>query len=301
MTLPESVSGAALATAIVGLAAAAAASGAVWFWLLLSGAGRWFARPRGYRDGLRTGLPWWLRMLLPFAEPLARRLGPHLPLGARKALHAALRRAGVDEDLQPQQIAALALLLAVASGLVAVLAPGGAVSVAIIVLAVAVQAAPWLWLRDAARRREREVQRDLPFYLDVLVLALESGGTLSVALRAATERAPDSALRRAFERVLVDIRTGRGRAEALRALAERMDVAALVPLVAALVQADASGSSLAAVLRAQADQRLAERFTAAERRALEAPVKMLGPLVLCIFPCTFLVLAFPLVMRFVDG
>jgi tight adherence protein C len=173
--------------------------------------------------------------------------------------------------------------------------------VAIIVLAVAVQAAPWLWLRDAARRREREVQRDLPFYLDVLVLALESGGTLSVALRAATERAPDSALRRAFERVLVDIRTGRGRAEALRALAERMDVAALVPLVAALVQADASGSSLAAVLRAQADQRLAERFTAAERRALEAPVKMLGPLVLCIFPCTFLVLAFPLVMRFVDG
>ena len=66
----------------------------------------------------------------------------------------------------------------------------------------------------------------------------------------------------------------------------------------ATLQAESSGASLATVLRAQADQRLHERFARAEKLALEAPVKMLGPLVLCIFPCTFLVLAFPLVMRF---
>jgi tight adherence protein C len=145
------------------------------------------------------------------------------------------------------------------------------------------------------------VTRDLPVYVDMLILALEAGGALSVALRVATDRCPDSVLRRAFERVQVDLRAGRARAEALRALGDRLDVAAITPFVAALVQADGSGASLAAVLRAQADQRLAERFTRAEKLALEAPVKMLGPLVLCIFPCTFLVLGFPVVVRFFDA
>lgn len=301
MTSPDAVTGAALAAAVLGLAAASAAAGAAWLCLTLARAATGLAQLRHRPPAPESGLPLPLRVVLPLAGPLARRLGPRLPLWARQSLHAALRRAGVDEELQPQQLLALATLLgAAALGAVALSRPGPPSWVAVL-LALAVQAWPWLWIRDAARRREREVQRDLPFYLDVLVLALESGGSLSVALRAATERAPDSVLRRAFERVLVDIRAGRGRADALRALADRMDVAALVPLVAALVQADASGASLAAVLRAQADQRLAERFNAAERRALEAPVKMLGPLVLCIFPCTFLVLAFPLVMRFLDG
>jgi tight adherence protein C len=98
-----------------------------------------------------------------------------------------------------------------------------------------------------------------------------------------------------------DLRAGRSRAEALRALGERLDMPAINPLVAALVQADASGGSLAEVLRTQSEQRLNERFARAEKRAMEAPVRMLAPLVLCIFPCTFLILAFPIVMRFFTG
>jgi tight adherence protein C len=260
---------------------------------------RALARHRGgSRMGAGSSLPVWLRLLRAASDPLAGSLGPRIPLWARQSLHARLRRAGIDEELGPQQWVAVQLLLA--AGCVAGLAfaPKGPAALSVGLLALVVQAAPWWWMRDAAGRMEREVLRELPFYLDVLVLALEAGGTLSVALRAATERTPDSVLRRAFDRVQVDIRAGRSRAEALRALADRVDVPTLVPVVAALIQADASGASLAGVLRAQAEQRLAERFNAAERRALEAPVKMLGPLVLCIFPCTFVVLAFPLVMRF---
>jgi tight adherence protein C len=132
----------------------------------------------------------------------------------------------------------------------------------------------------------------------MLTITLEAGGALSVALKVATDRAPDGVLRGAFMRVQGDLRAGRSRREALLALGERLSLPAVDPLVAALVQAESSGASLATVLRAQADQRLHERFARAEKLALEAPVKMLGPLVLCIFPCTFLVLAFPLVMRF---
>jgi tight adherence protein C len=160
---------------------------------------------------------------------------------------------------------------------------------------------PMLWMRDVIARRTQEVVRDLPVYVDMLTLALEAGGALSVALKVATERAPDGVLRRGFLRVQGDLRAGRSRREALQALAERLSVSAVDPLVAALVQAESSGASLASMLRAQADQRLHERFARAEKLALEAPVKMLGPLVLCIFPCTFLVLAFPLVMRVLEG
>ncbi len=289
-----------LALAVGGLAAVSIAAGAAFLWLVVPFARRGLQRRhRGGRPFSGAALPIWLRMLVPLAGLLAEWLGPRLPLWVRQSLHGRLRRAGVDEELQPQQLAALSLLLWGGFIAIVVLAPAGATTLSVVLLGAALQAAPWLWLRSAARRREHEVLRELPFYLDVLVLALEAGGTLSVALRAATERTPDSVLRRAFERVQIDMRAGRSRADALRALAERVDVPTLHPVVAALIQADASGASLAAVLRAQADQRLAERFNAAERRALEAPVKMLGPLVLCIFPCTFLVLAFPLVMRFV--
>jgi tight adherence protein C len=138
-------------------------------------------------------------------------------------------------------------------------------------------------------------------YVDMLTLALEAGGSLSVALKVATERSPDSVLRRAFLRVQGDLRAGRSRVEALRALGDRLDMPAVTPLIASLIQADSSGGSLAAVLRAQSEQRLNERFARAEKRAMEAPVRMLGPLVLCIFPCTFLILAFPIVMRFFSG
>lgn len=246
-----------------------------------------------------AGLPWPLRALTPLGEPVAAWMGPRLPTGLRQSLQRRLRCAGIDEEILPQQWLAISGLAAVVSG-VGTGALGGSASWGMAgVLAGAML--PTLWMRDATARRSHEVIRDLPVYVDMLTLALEAGGALSVALKVATERAPDGVLRRAFMRVQGDLRAGRSRSEALQTLAERISVPAVDTLVAALVQAESSGASLAAVLRAQADQRLQERFARAERLALEAPVKMLGPLVLCIFPCTFLVLAFPLVMRFIDG
>jgi tight adherence protein C len=244
-------------------------------------------------------LPAWIRALQPVLALLAAPLGPRLPAALRERVFLTLRAAEVEEELQPQQFLALGgLHLLCGIAVASILWTFGVLA---IVAGLAVALLPWAWVRDARRRREWEILRDLSVYVDMLTLALEAGGALSVALRVATERMPDSALRRAFHRVQNDLRAGRSRADALRALAQRVDAPSVSSLVAALVQAETSGGSLSGVLRAQSEQRLNERFARAERLALEAPVKLLAPLILCIFPCTFLVLAFPVVVRLLEG
>jgi tight adherence protein C len=283
------------------IAIAAALTASIVAGVLGRRAPAWWQRvTEGRRVAARAEeLPPILRLLLTIAEPLAAWLGPRLPTGSRQSVQRRLRRAGIDEAILPQQWLALCGVSSIGGGAV-VGGVGGSVGWAL-VGAIAGAGLPVLWMRDVIARRTQEVVRDLPVYVDMLTLSLEAGGALSVALKVATERAPDGVLRRAFLRVQGDLRAGRSRGEALQALAERLAVPAVDPLVAALVQAESSGASLASMLRAQADQRLHERFARAEKLALEAPVKMLGPLVLCIFPCTFLVLAFPLVMRVLGG
>jgi len=243
-----------------------------------------------------AALPLWLRVTSALLASSAGRVGPFIPVTMRDSIQELLKRAGFEELLTPPQMVLVALLLGVTASISAL--GVGVAGWIIVVTGLIGFSAPWLWLRSEITSRREQVIRELPMYVDMLTLALEAGGSLSVALKVATERSPDSVLRRAFLRVQGDLRAGRSRVEALRALGERLDIPAVTPLIAALVQADASGGSLAAVLRAQSEQRLNERFALAEKRAMEAPVKMLGPLVLCIFPCTFLILAFPIVMRF---
>lgn len=276
-----------------------AVSSVAMVWLVARGLGRateTLAELRERPEMEATTLPVWLRIPAALLAPSARWLGPLIPVPLRESIQELLKQAGFEELLTPPQMLSVSMsfgvllaLPAFAVGMPAWLLPiAGLVGVG----------APWLWMRSEVTARRDQVIRELPIYVDMLTLALEAGGSLSVALKVATERSPDSVLRRAFQRVQGDLRAGRSRVEALRALGDRLDMPAVTPLIAALIQADSSGGSLAAVLRAQSEQRLNERFSRAEKRAMEAPVRMLGPLVLCIFPCTFLILAFPIVIRF---
>lgn len=284
---------------VAALTAVAVATSIFWVLRLLSSSVDRVVQLRQSDESIPAVLPFWIRAPVAAVEPTAAWLGPHIPVSIRGRVQEQLKRAGVEDELTPPQFLSLAAVSAVVAGLAATVLQ---FSLTMVVLALATGfVMPWLWLRDLVESRRDEVIRELPLYVDMLTLALEAGGSLSVALKVATERSPDSVLRRAFIRVQGDLRAGRSRAEALRALGERLDMPAISPLVAALVQADASGGSLAAVLRAQSEQRLNERFARAEKRAMEAPVRMLGPLVLCIFPCTFLILGFPIVMRFLQA
>jgi tight adherence protein C len=156
---------------------------------------------------------------------------------------------------------------------------------------------PGIWLSDRLSLRRRDLLKSLPFFLDIITLCVEAGLNLSGALNQAVQRGPKGVLRDELQKVLRDVRAGKQRAEAMRAMAERLGESVIANLVTSLIQAENLGMNLGPVLRAQAEQRRSERFLRAEKLAMEAPVKMLLPLIAFIFPCTFIVLGFPIVMK----
>jgi len=158
-----------------------------------------------------------------------------------------------------------------------------------------------MWLRRLLQERERQISRELPAYLDLLTVCVEAGATLTSGARLIVAKAPATPLRGYFERVLREVRSGRPRAEAFVHVAGMHGVESLSTLANALAHAEAAGMSLGQILRTQSEQRTAERFARAEKLAMQAPVKMLGPLIFCIFPCTFIVLAVPIAVRMLEA
>jgi tight adherence protein C len=228
-------------------------------------------------------------------------LGPALSPAYRQAVLGRLRVAGVDYALAPEQFVAARILLALIAAALAdwLLSSFGQPSWPYFLLAAAFgYLFPAIWLRDRVQLRRRQTLKTLPFMLDIITLCVEAGLNLTGALNQAVAKGPAGALRDEFGRVLRDVRAGRSRTEALRSLSDRMDESVITNFVAAVIQAEQTGMSLGPILRAQAEQRRSERFSRAEKLAMEAPVKLLFPLIAFIFPCTFLVLGFPIAMKF---
>jgi tight adherence protein C len=168
----------------------------------------------------------------------------------------------------------------------------GAFAAALVVAALGYAVAPQ-FLASIRARVEREVLDDLPLHLDLMALAMESGGSLPLALALAAEHGPAGALQRAFAGLLLDIHGGIEPLDALRTLDQRIGLRSITTLVTSLRSADRLGMPLAPVLRERATQSAANRFARAERLARAAPLKLWATLVLCIAPCTLVVLAFP--------
>lgn len=157
---------------------------------------------------------------------------------------------------------------------------------------------PMLTLNDLRKTRQEQIVKVLPVYLDYLTMAIEAGLNMSGALTQAVERGPVGPLKIEFEKVIRDMRAGISRAQAFRNMAERVQITEINSLVSALAQAERTGASLGYTLRVQADQRRVERFQRAEKKAMEAPIKLMFPLIMFIFPVTFLILLFPIVSKF---
>lgn len=234
---------------------------------------------------------------------LAYYLGPRLPMGWRQSMLNRLRLAGLDYALSPEQfIAARLLFVILAVGFICMADRASSLggTATLMVGAALAYFVPAVWLRDRILVRKQQVLKMLPFILDLVCLCVEGGLSLTGALQQAIAKGPPGVLRDELTRVLRDIRAGKSRAEALRAFSDRMNEAAVRNLVTALIQADAIGMSLGPILRGQAEQRRSERFARAEKAAMEAPVRMLLPLIAFIFPCTFIVLGFPIAMKFLQ-
>lgn len=152
---------------------------------------------------------------------------------------------------------------------------------------------PNLWLKQTKQARNAHIAKNIPFFLDMITLSIESGLNLNGAITQAVQKGPDGAVKAEFEKVLRDIKTGISRGEAIRKMGQRIDDLSIKSLTSSIVQAEKMGMNLGPILRAQAEQRRIERFLKAEKLAMEAPVKLLFPLVAFIFPCTFIVIGFP--------
>ena len=157
---------------------------------------------------------------------------------------------------------------------------------------------PDIFLRDRIKARGRLLNRQLSPFLDLLAMALEAGLDFTAALELICRKGPQNQLSAEWAGVLQKIRLGWPRSQALRRLAGSLPLPSFSHLTAAIIQAETMGASLAPVLKIQADQLKKERSQRAEKLAHEAPVKMLLPLLLFIFPVLFIILFGPLAIEY---
>lgn len=165
---------------------------------------------------------------------------------------------------------------------------------ALVVLALLV--GPDAQLNRAVEERQTEILRGLPDIIDLLVISVEAGLGFEQALQRVIVSI-EGPLPDEFSRMLGEVRAGSTRAESMRAMDARIEVPEVRSFVLAILQADTFGVSIGRVLRTQAEEMRIKRRQLAEERAQKAPVKMLIPMVFCIFPALFTIVLGPAVIR----
>jgi len=158
---------------------------------------------------------------------------------------------------------------------------------------------PNMMLNSKIRKRQSEITKSLPDIMDLLTVSVEAGLTFDSALSKVVEKMPGP-LAREFETVLQEIKVGKSKKEALYQMSDRIGVQDLRSFVSAVVQADQLGVSLGRVLRLQAEQIRRNRKQRISEKAMKAPVKMLIPMVVFIFPVIFIVLLGPVVINLIE-
>jgi tight adherence protein C len=158
---------------------------------------------------------------------------------------------------------------------------------------------PVLQLNSKIKKRQDNIIKALPDALDLLVICVEAGLGFDAAMGKVYEKW-DNDLALAFGRVLREIQLGKLRREALKDMSNRMDVPDVNAFTAAIIQADQLGVSMAKILRVQSEQMRIKRRQRAQEKAHQAPVKMMIPMVLLIFPSLWIVLLGPAIIQVIN-
>jgi len=159
---------------------------------------------------------------------------------------------------------------------------------------------PQLWLRQRVGARQAHIIKTLPDSFDLITVCVEAGLGLDAALARVAEKV-EGPFSDELSRALREVALGKMRRDALRELGERTGVQDLISFVNAVIQAELMGSSIGNVLRVQSDQLRVRRRQRAQEQAAKAPVKMIFPLVLCIFPTLFLVILGPAAITIMES
>ena len=271
--------------------------------VLLSLAGMRQDIPDEQRDYLDP-LPRSLRAIWPLVNLFSYYVGERLPVDWLEWVASWLRRAGLNYFMSPSQLVGLQI---VASLLMALLYLFGASMLALFSVGHFLLALllgfvlPMLSVRDLKQRREKAIVRSLPTYLDFLTMATQAGLNMTGSIHQAVDKGPESPLRMEFRKFLRDLRAGMAKEDAFRAMEQRLDIREITAFVTAVIQAERTGAAIGETLKIQADQRRSERFQQAEKLAMQAPVKMIFPLVAFIFPTTFIVIFYPIGIKLMES
>jgi tight adherence protein C len=155
-------------------------------------------------------------------------------------------------------------------------------------------------LNRAIDDRRKEMERSLPDIIDLLVISVEAGLGFEAAMGRVVQNVPGE-LSKEFSRTLAETRVGVSRHDALRGMSERTDVDDLNSFILSLIQADQFGVSISRMLRVQAEEMRVRRRQRIQEKAFAAPVKMIFPMLFCIFPSIFIVILGPAVISISQG
>lgn len=253
---------------------------------------------RAYMDPV----PGWVRPIWPLVRLISHYLCSNVPPQYMDRLDLKLQKTGALYVLTAEDFLALCIALSVLFPLAAALpmatGKSGIIWPVLAVMLLMGAALPMMWISDTHKRRDRDITRNLPVFLEYLTMCVDAGLNFLGALQQAVDKGPDGAMKNEFRIVLRDIRSGLPRSEALTRMEERINLKDVTTFVRSVIQAEKMGSSLRNTLKIQAEQRLEERFQRAEKTAMQAPVKLIIPLIMFIFPLTFVILLFPIVVKF---
>jgi tight adherence protein C len=257
-----------------------------------------------------------LELSQPFTErviyPIARKLGElairFTPQNALNSISRKLELAGSPAKLDPTMVLSMQFIAGIAfGGIVALVFTLGPTKVATgqLLLFVIIFAAlgfyfPQLWLTSQIQKRQKNIRKAMPDALDLLTVCVEAGLGFDAAMSKVSEKWQNE-LSLAFARVITEIQLGKLRREALRDMADRIGLAEMTSFVAAVIQSEQLGVSLAKVLRIQSDQMRVKRRQLAEEEAHKAPIKMLIPMALLIFPSLMIVLLTPAALKLMNS
>jgi tight adherence protein C len=272
-------------------------------------------RLRVYETGLPITLedlelrePFMERVVRPAIRRLGKMLEQTMPDNARHQINATLQIAGRPGGIGASDFIAVRYGLAGLLGCIGIIV--GALTDNRILLALGALVGaivglygPMFWLRWRRDERRNQIQLDLPDVIDVLVVCVEAGLTFEAAIEKVVEKY-DHALASEFGRAMQEVRLGRPRLDALNDLGRRTGVEELNNFVQAIIQSEQLGSGVSRILRIQSDEIRSRRLVTAQERGARASLKMLLPMLGCIFPTLWIILLGPagiLALHFLKG
>ncbi|MFN2145651.1 MAG: type II secretion system F family protein [Anaerolineales bacterium] len=246
------------------------------------------------------------RILIPTANRLGDMAVKVTPQKALDTIHRQLEMAGNPRGIQPTTFFAARFILAVLFGGGLILVYRGDLFAKLLNFIVTIGATvfgfvlPNMLLSARINRRQEEVRKALPDALDLLTICVEAGLGFDAAMRKVADKW-DNELSIAFGRALQEIQLGKLRREALRDMAERIGAAEFESFIAAVIQSEQLGVSMAKILRIQSDDMRVKRRQRAEQAAHRAPVIMLLPMAFLIFPTIMLLTMGPAILMILNG